>query len=243
VSNVTGLNQWVTWDVTSLCQAWNGGGTANHGVMLGAFPQGTASQGFGARSRAGNTPQNAPRLVVTYAGTAPPKPTRRPVEIKPVITKWVTPQDVSPGEVVTYTIQATNYGRDAPIDVVITDIVSEHMEVITATTTQGTVEIEGQTVVASVGVIGKNFVVEVDIRTRVRDDVPVPFEIENTAAFNSPNGGNHTSQPVIVSVFESGQAPLLPATGRSHAHWGILLVVAIGGAAMIAALRHRKQAL
>jgi len=244
-NNISGLDQWVTWDVTSLCQAWHGGSTTNHGVMLAEFPRGTARQGFGARSRAGAVPQNAPRLVVTYVGAAPAKPTPRPVEIRPVITKWALPQQVSPGEQVTYTIQTTNVGRDAPIDVVVTDIVSEHMEVITATTTQGTVDIAGQTVMASVGVIGQNFVVEVEIVARVRDDAPAPLEIENYATFNSPNGGNHRSQPVIVSVSGpgSGSAALLPVTGWTDVHWGILLVVAIGIAAVIAELRHQKQAL
>jgi uncharacterized repeat protein (TIGR01451 family) len=163
---------------------------------------------------------------VAYVGSAAAPPTPAPPEIKPAIVKWANPQEVLPGQDVTFTIQATNHGRDAPIDVVITDVLSEHLEILEATTTQGTVEISGQTVTANVGVIGQNFVVEVVIRVHVREDAPVPSEIENTALFRSPNGGEHRTAPAIVTV--SGDGPIkLPVTGSTATRWGMLVVLAV----------------
>jgi uncharacterized repeat protein (TIGR01451 family) len=240
VNTLSTLDVWYSWDITAMARAWHAGSAPNFGVVLSETPAGSATQGCGAYSRAGAAPQLAPRLVVTYVGAAPAPPTPRPVEIRPVITKWATPQEVLPGEEVTYTIQATNHGRDAPIDVVITDILSEHMEVIETTTTQGTVEVSGQTVTANVGVIGQDFVVEVVVRVRVREDVPVPLEIENTALLRSPNGGEHRSVPVIVNV--AGDGPmLLPSTGLTATRWGVLTVLAVVLVVVIVELQSRRH--
>jgi uncharacterized repeat protein (TIGR01451 family) len=226
VVNVSGLDLWYTWDVTVLAQAWHDGSAPNLGVVLSESPQGTAIQGFGAYSRSGSMPQLAPRLVVTYVGSAAAPPTPGPAEIKPAIVKWADSQEVLPGQDVTFTIQATNHGRDAPIDVVITDVLSEHLEILEATTTQGTVKISGQTVTANVGVIGQNFVVEVVIRGRVREDAPAPLEIENTALFRSPNGGEHRTAPAIVTVADNGPIKL-PVTGSTATRWGMLVILAV----------------
>jgi uncharacterized repeat protein (TIGR01451 family) len=242
VNTVLAMDVWYNWDVTSLTRSWHNGSAPNFGLAVSESPMGSAAQGCGAYSRAGGVPQFAPRLVVTYVGAAPAPATPLPVEIRPVIQKWATPQEALPGEEVTYTIQATNQGRDAPIDVVITDIVSEHMEVIEATTSQGTVEVAGQTVTANVGVIGQNFVVEVVIRVRVREDAPAPLQIENTALLRSPNGGEHRSAPVVVNV--AGDGPmLLPPTGLTATRWGVLVVVAVVLVVVFVELRGKRHAL
>ena len=145
----------------------------------------------------------------------------------------------------TYTIQATNRGRDAPIDVIITDVIPEHLEVLTATTTQGTVAITGQTVSANVGVIGQNFVVEVVIHARVRQDVPAPLQIVNIAHLQSPNGGEHKTPPVVLNVIESTAAtalgPLLPISGGLESLGSALLFLGCGLIALATALYVLKR--
>lgn len=243
--NLSSLNQWYSWDVTALAQAWGNATLPNYGLMLCESPLGGANQGFGARSRAGAAPALAPHLTVTYVGTAPATPTPRPVQIEPAITKWVTPGQALPGEQVTYTIQATNRGRDAPIDVIITDVMPDHLEVLTATTTQGTVAITGQTVSASVGVIGQNFVVEVVVHARVRPDVPAPLQIVNIAHFRSPNGGEHKTPPTVLNVLEPTAAavpdPLLPISGGLESPGSALLFLGGGLIALAAAMYVLKR--
>lgn len=239
VTNLSGLDQWYAWDVTMSAQAWTAGSAPNHGLMLCESPLGTAAQGMGARSRAGALPHLGPRLVVTYVGAAPPAPTPAPPEILPAISMWVAPEEASPGEVVIYTIRATNAGRDAAVDVVVSDVLPEPLQVITATTTQGTASISGQTVTAGVGVIGHGYVVEVDIQARVPEATEAPLKLVNIAHMSSPNGGDHQTPPVVLTV--SGW--VLPLTGMIGVRWGVVLLLCIGAAVVILELTSRRRTL
>lgn len=78
-TTVSAMEQWYSWDVTALVQAWHGGSAHNYGVMLSGDPEGGVAQAVGARSRAGAMPDLGPRLVVTY--TLPPTPTPQPPHI------------------------------------------------------------------------------------------------------------------------------------------------------------------
>jgi uncharacterized repeat protein (TIGR01451 family) len=165
-----------------------------------------------------------PTFTVTPPVTATPPPERLPVD--PVITKRSDKQTAELGEEVVFTIEATNKGEKAAVGVLVRDEISEWLEILGATTTQGTVSIDGQTVTVDVGVIGPQYVVQIVIRTRVREETPAPIEIENLAVLHSPNGGERRTPPVIVRV-----PSYLPETGRQHELWPLLLLfglVAIG---------------
>ena len=163
-----------------------------------------------------------------------PKRTGKP---DPVILKQVEPTEALPGEEVTFTLEATNQGQESAWGVVVTDEVSEHLQILEVTTTQGTVTIEGQKVTVDIGVIGPGFVVEIVIRARVREDAPASFELENVAVLTSPNGGYRTSQTVTVMV----PVPMLPVTGGQLALWpayallGLLLTPVLLGSGLVAA--------
>lgn len=165
-----------------------------------------------------------PTFTVTPTVTPTPRPKQLPVD--PVVTKRSDKQTAEIGEEVVFTIEATNRGEEAAVGVVVSDEVSEWLEILGATTTQGTVNIDGQTVTVDVGVIGPQFVVQIAIRTRIREETPAPIEIENLAVLRSPNGGERRTPPVIVRV-----PTYLPETGRQHELWPLLLLfglVAIG---------------
>ena len=73
------VEQWYSWDVTTLVQNWYGGSASNYGVMLSGAPESGVALAVGARSRAGATPNLGPRLEITYALQAPtPTPTPGP---------------------------------------------------------------------------------------------------------------------------------------------------------------------
>ena len=122
------------------------------------------------------------------------------------------------------------------MDVVVTDDVSQYLEILEVTTTQGTVTIEGQTVTVEIGVVGPGFVVKIVIRTRLREDTPAPLNLENVAVLTSPNAGQRTSLTVIIHV-----PGLLPVTGRLLASW--LAYVILGGGLAALGIRLGKQKL
>lgn len=151
-----------------------------------------------------------------------PSPTPDPAVVDPVITKRGTPADALPGELVTFTLQVTNLGRDAAVGVVVVDEVPEYLHILTVTTTQGTVVIAGQRVIIDVGTVGPGFLVEITIATRVSDDVPAPIELLNAALLTSHNGGSRETPPVRVWI-----PGLLPETGRGDVEWTGLLVLSV----------------
>ena len=183
--------------------------------------------------------------VETPTPTRPPTSTPKPKEDAPdlVIVKRCEPPEVLPGDEVTFTLEVTNHGRESAVGVVVTDEISEYLEILEVTTTQGTVTIEGQTVTVDVGVVGPDFVVEIVIRTRVRDDTPAPVEMENVAVISSPNGGDRTSQTCTQKTSQ-----VLPVTGRLLKLWptnvllGLLLaVVLLGGGVVAAGIRMSRR--
>jgi uncharacterized repeat protein (TIGR01451 family) len=181
--------------------------------------------------------QSVPTSTPAPPTSTPVPPTSTPEsEKKPdlVITKRGEPTQARPGEEVTFTLEVTNRGQAAAVDVVVTDDISPYLEILEVTTTQGTVTIEGQRITVHVGVVGPGFVVEIFIRTRVREDVPLPSTIENP--------------PVIIDV------PLLPPTGEGASPWqkedahagvipetSMLVLLGAGFATLLAVLRLRAR--
>lgn len=78
-TGVSAVEGWVSWDVTSLVQAWRGG-AANYGFALGGAPTPEAMVGDGwaaaAVGRTAGDAPHAPRLVVSYS-----LPSAAPAEI------------------------------------------------------------------------------------------------------------------------------------------------------------------
>ena len=183
-------------------------------------------------------------ITPTPTSTPLPPPTAVPpaepdVEtVDPVITKRGEPREALPAEEVVFTIGVTNRGQRAAVDVVVTDEVVQYLEIVEVTTTQGTVLVEGQLVTVQVGVVGPGFVVEIVIRTRVRPDAPVPLDLENIAVLRSPNGGDRTSLPVIISIPGTTR---LPETGGMTAAWRIFVRLLFGLVALGAGLARRQR--
>lgn len=165
------------------------------------------------------TPTSPPATPVT-----PEPPTSTPAPevgtVDPVITKWGEPALALPDEEVTFWIEATNEGSAAAIDVVITDVVPDYLEILEVTASQGAVAIDGQTVTVDVGTMGSGFTVVIVIRTRVTPDAPAPMDMTNIAVLDAPNVGERTSAPATVVV----PATYLPTTGVPSDLWPLWVI-------------------
>lgn len=76
---ISAADQWYSWNVTGLVQAWVNGSAVQNGVMLSSDPVDDGvtvveDQAVGARSRAGASPGLGPRLVVVYRSPSAPAP-------------------------------------------------------------------------------------------------------------------------------------------------------------------------
>lgn len=186
----------------------------------------------------GVTPTPTFTVTPTPIPTATLPPTATPVpgdsdrsditHVDPVIVKHGDPSEAMPGEAVDFSLQVSNQGQDAAVDVVVTDEVPEQFEVLSVETTQGTVTVQGQTVTVEVGIVGEGFVVDIVIHTRIREDVAAPMQVENLAILTAANSGERTASDTVTILSVS-----LPVTGVSDASVLTLIIAAIGVAVLV----------
>lgn len=190
------------------------------------------------RSLMGVTPTPTFTVTPTPIPTATPPPTATPVpedsdrsditKVDPVIVKHGDPSDALPGEAVDFSLQVSNQGQEAAVDVVVTDEVPEQFEILSVETTQGVVTIRGQTVTVEVGIVGEGFTVDIVIHTRVREDVATPVQVENLAILTASNSGERTASDTVTLLSVS-----LPVTGISDASVLTLVIAAAGAAVLV----------
>lgn len=183
---------------------------------------------------AGITPTSTSTSTPTPTATTSPEPSTPTPKPKtggkpdPVITKWSDVTEAKPGDKVTFTIEVTNRGEHAAVDCVVTDVIPQYLDILSASTTQGSVTVDGQTVRAEIGTVGPQFVVRIYIYTQVSEDVPRPHQMENVAVLTSPNAGERRTPPVIIKV----PPEEMPTTGGAGTIW----LVCIGGFIALASL-------
>lgn len=176
------------------------------------------------------TPTSTPTWTPTVTGTPPTvtptstQPTATPTSTPPLppavavpsegpdlaIVKRSDPQEARPGEQVSFTLEVTNPGKEAAVDVVVVDDVPPQLEILEVTTTQGTATFEGQRVTVQVGTVGPEFLVKIVIRTRVRIDVSASIDVENIATARAANTNERTARAVVHIVVDR-----LPVTGMA----------------------------
>ncbi|HEY1016541.1 MAG TPA: isopeptide-forming domain-containing fimbrial protein [Herpetosiphonaceae bacterium] len=196
---------------------------------------------------------------VAYGQTAGPTPTGTP-PTGVLATKSVSTNNPNPGQQFTFTIQvANNQGVEQP-DVVIEDQIADILEIVSVTSTKGTVTVNGQNVRVDVGTLQPGETVTVTITVRVRQTVPNGTTTVNVARVTMPPPGpagtpgpgtpsvppivTTASNPVAIAVGTAGGPPSgLPNTGASGESNGLLLalggLLVLIGAALLVAQRRR----
>ena len=130
------------------------------------------------------------------------------VIVDPVIVKLVNPALALPGETVVYTLTVTNPSSAPAIGVVVSDPVPAVLQIISASTTQGTFTISGQTVIFDVGVVNPGQTITLTITARLRDDAPAPTDVTNTGELR-----HQTGNPRVSSALLRVTRGRLPSTG------------------------------
>jgi uncharacterized repeat protein (TIGR01451 family) len=230
-------NRFLTWSISVVALACLA-------ILAGQDVQAQTSPPQSTRELMGVTPTPTFTVTSTPTSTATPVPTATApaptatpttgdsdrsdvTKVDPVIVKHGEPSDALPGEAVDFSLQVSNQGTDAAVDVVITDEVPEQFEILSVETTQGVMTIRGQTVTVEVGVVGPGFVVDIVIHTRVREDVDPPVQVENLAILTAANSGERTASDTITILDVS-----LPVTGFSDESV-LTLVIAAAGVALL----------
>ncbi|HEX5689872.1 MAG TPA: DUF11 domain-containing protein, partial [Roseiflexaceae bacterium] len=139
--------------------------------------------------------------------TATPTPTAPPIG-DPRVTKSADPSSGFPGDKITFTITVHNDGPVPATDVAVEDSIPGVFSIDGASTSQGTVDVSGQTVRASIGTIEPGGSVSIRVSTTIRADAQ-PGQVDNVAIMtnNTPGDvpGNNTSTTTVT--IQGGQPP------------------------------------
>jgi uncharacterized repeat protein (TIGR01451 family) len=143
-----------------------------------------------------------------YGQTAGPTPTPGTL-ISPVsINKTVNPSNGVPGDLIIFSIQVRNNESQPQTNVVVTDRILDFLEIVSVTTTKGSVTINGQDIRVDIGTLEPGETVTITITVRIRPTAQPGDTGINVADVTSSNpngtGTSTTSNPVAISV---GQAP------------------------------------
>lgn len=151
------------------------------------------------------TPTGTLSTLTPSPSSVPSNPTPNLQFADPRLDKSVDPALAVPGDIVTFTITASNIGTAPTGPVTVTDTLNEALDIISATTSQGTYTFSGRTFTFNIGVIQPGQVVTMTITCRLRPDAHPPFDVLNTASMNG--------QIATASLKVRSNRPSLPATG------------------------------
>lgn len=166
-----------------------------------------------------------------YGQTAGPTPTPGTITSPITIVKSVNPTSGAPGDLITFSVQLRNNDAVPRTNAVIQDRILDFLEIVSVTSTKGTVTINGQDIRVEVGTLAPGETVTVTITVRIRATAQSGDTGINVATGTTTGGDGTTSEtssnPVAISV---GQAPPsgLPNTGDAGQPNGWLLGFGVG---------------
>jgi uncharacterized repeat protein (TIGR01451 family) len=145
------------------------------------------------------------------------------------ITKSVNPPFAMPGDTVTWTITVTNPNNFPLTNVSVTDTMPSEVEIISVSSSSGNASFSGQTVTFTQGTMAAGASATINVVTRVRPNVNVPFTISNGATLTASELGPLFASAQLISAGE------LPGTGESPwSRWRIPIFALAGGVIVLA---------
>lgn len=196
---------------------------------------------------------------VAYGQTAGPTPTGTP-PTGVLANKSASTANPNPGQQFTFTIQVANNQAVEQPGVLVEDQIADILEIVSVTSTKGTVTVSGQNVRVDVGTLQPGETATITITVRVRQNVPNGTTMVNVARVTTPPPGapgtpgpgtpsvppvvTTVSNPVAIAVGTAGGPPSgLPNTGAGSESNGLLLVLGglllVIGAGLLVAQRRR----
>ncbi len=159
----------------------------------------------------------------------PPPSSGGGTPVSAIITKSVNPPFAQPGDTVTWTITVTNPNSFPLTNVVVTDTMPSEVEITSVSASSGNVSSSGQTVTFNQGTMAPGETVTINVVTRVRPNVSVPFTISNGATLTATDLSPLFASADLISAGE------LPGTGESPwSRWRIPIFALAGGVIVLA---------
>ena len=152
-----------------------------------------------------------PLITVDASGNPIVVGTPVPGTADPEVTKSSDQPFAVPGGLVTWTLTVRNPGTNPLVDVIITDTLASNMTLESVTINNGTIESEGNTIVATSGVLEFNQTAVLTIIARVDTDIVAGELIQNLGCATSVGGTTSVCDTAVIRV--APDVGMLPVTG------------------------------
>jgi uncharacterized repeat protein (TIGR01451 family) len=164
-------------------------------------------------------PTNTP---VPGQPTTTPEPPFRPTTTPPddrddgdppevEISKSVDQREAKVGDLIGFTIRVTNSGGEAARDVVVSDTLPDYFDLLDATTSRGSVAVNGRTITVNIGALDPDEMITIRIRAYV--NVSAPMEGSNTGTVTTSSSGDdpgNNISTVTITIQTPPATPTLP---------------------------------
>ncbi len=192
------------------------------------------------------TPTGGPSATPTPATGGPTATPRLPPPGDPRVDKSADPSSGFPGDSVTFSIRVRNNSSIPATNVEVNDSIPGAFEITGASTSQGTVEVNGQHIHAVIGTIEPGGEVTIRVSTRIRADA-TPGQVDNVAILSTDTPGddpsNNTSSVTVTILGPPAPPPVkLPPTGGATPWPWALALLALAALLGGLLLRTRRRA-
>jgi uncharacterized repeat protein (TIGR01451 family) len=126
------------------------------------------------------------------------------------------------GQNLKYIIRVTNPGSVAIINTVVTDELLPVLTYVNATTTQGTISVNNQTVTVNIGTLQPGQTVTIELTVRIRDGF-VGTVLNRATVTGSTDSGT----PITGSSGTIVELPGLPNTGQGNSDFRLLTLLGL----------------
>ncbi len=161
----------------------------------------------------GETTVTIPLITTDSSGNPYIIGTPIPGVADPQVNKEASQPFAAPGGLVTWTLTVRNPGTEPLAGVILTDTLDIKMQVESVTISNGTIEREGNTIVAVTNTLNFNDVATLTIVARVNEGVIAGAILQNIGCATSVGGSASICDTAAVRI--APDAALLPATGQA----------------------------
>lgn len=165
------------------------------------------SQGATGVSRAGKLGRAVVVLAGVVAVLAPASASAATTDL--AVSKADSPDPVTAGSVLTYTIDVSNLGPEAATGVVVTDDLPSQVDVVSAVSTQGTCDVKGKKVTCTIGNLAvseytQGATVTIAVRPKKAGKITNTATVTAGAADTDPAPANNTATTTTTVVAAGG---------------------------------------
>jgi uncharacterized repeat protein (TIGR01451 family) len=131
----------------------------------------------------------------------------------PYVLKAVNVAQVKPGEPIEFVLVVGNKGTVDAVNVQVRDTLPDYLDIVSVTSTKGTVSIDGRKILVDIGTVGVTELITIKITAKGNDSM-TSGSCSNMAFLNTTSGGDRTENNASGVTYICGEVVNPPTGGE-----------------------------